>query len=258
MNRALLSLSLCGAAVATANALILHRPTCPAAGTSVTAAYKDAPQAKAGVDGTATATAKPLAAVNTGPAKPPEASAQTKRPQIPIASVKRATPVSEAADVTGSVKQTAKTQEPATVSQEQAQLAELIDRTGQVKQVEEWAEVLLAAKSHKAASVSAPILRYYRVGTRLKVVGRGSGWIKIVDPITSETGWIYEKYLKVREGRDDDSAKAGSDTSAAANVKAPPEVRPHANLHRSRKYGWRWYRSRRHALGFGISVYPRW
>lgn len=256
MNRALLSLSLCGAAVATANALILHRPTCPAAGTSVAAASKDAPQTKAGVDDTATA--KPLAGLNTGPAKPPEASAQTKRPQIPIASVKRAAPVSEAADVTGSVKQTAKTQEPATVSQEQAQLAELIDRTGQVEQVEEWAEVLLAAKSHKAASVSAPILRYYRVGTRLKVVGRGSGWIKIVDPITSETGWIYEKYLRVREGRDDDSAKAGSDTSAAANVKAPPEVRPHANLHRSRKYGWRWYRSRRHALGFGISVYPRW
>jgi hypothetical protein len=42
MNRALLSLCLCGAALATANVLIMQRPTCPSGGTEVAATDKNA------------------------------------------------------------------------------------------------------------------------------------------------------------------------------------------------------------------------
>ena len=106
--------------------------------------------------------------------------------------------------MTGSVNQTDKTQrpndkKPAPVSQ--AQLTEVSE--AKVKdEPEEWAEVSLAAKVHSAPSVSAPTVRYYRVGTRPRVIGREPGWIKVVDPTTSKEGWIYEKYLAPKEGPD--------------------------------------------------------
>jgi hypothetical protein len=34
----------------------------------------------------------------------------------------------------------------------------------------------------------------YGVGTELKVIGHEQGWFRILDPTTSRTGWIYERY----------------------------------------------------------------
>jgi hypothetical protein len=34
----------------------------------------------------------------------------------------------------------------------------------------------------------------YPVGTELKVIGHEQGWFNVLDPATSRTGWIYEKY----------------------------------------------------------------
>jgi hypothetical protein len=121
--------------------------------------------------------------------------------------------------VTGSVKQTAKTQEPndekSAVSP--AQLAKSGLGPARVEDaLEEWAEVSLAARVHNAPSVSAPTVRFYRVGTRLKVIGREPGWIKVIDPSTSKEGWIYEKYLTPKEGPDQKQAGLPTITTASS------------------------------------------
>lgn len=241
MNKALLSLCLFGAALATANILIMQRPTCSSTGTEVAVADKDAssPQTEA------------------------ISMAKGKPAQAPKAAAKKPAPAPKDVQVTGSVNQTDKTQrpddkKPAPVSQ--AQLAEVSAGPAKVEdEPEEWAEVSLAAKVHSAPSVSAPTVRYYRVGTRLKVVGREPGWIKVVDPTTSKEGWIYEKYLTPKEGPD--QKQVGTPQSKMPddmNVSAPAQPEPYAGSYRPRSHGWRWHRARRPAMGFAFRIYPRW
>ena len=57
-----------------------------------------------------------------------------------------------------------------------------------------WFVVSRAAWVHADPSVSSPIVHAYRVGTELKVIGHEQGWFRIIDPPTSRTGWIYERY----------------------------------------------------------------
>jgi Bacterial SH3 domain len=57
-----------------------------------------------------------------------------------------------------------------------------------------WFVVSRAAWVHADPSVSSPIVHAYRVGTELKVIGHEQGWFRIIDPTTSRTGWIYERY----------------------------------------------------------------
>ncbi len=59
----------------------------------------------------------------------------------------------------------------------------------------QWVTTSLAAASHSGPSVSAPIVAYYPVGTVLRTAGQQSGWVKAVDPATSQQGWIYQIYL---------------------------------------------------------------
>ena len=51
---------------------------------------------------------------------------------------------------------------------------------------------MLAAEMDSEGSVSCPIIRYYRPGTELQVVGRGHGWIEVSDPVTQERGRLSE------------------------------------------------------------------
>src|SRR5262245_9818185 len=57
-----------------------------------------------------------------------------------------------------------------------------------------WFVVSRAAWLHAGPSVSSPIVHSYRVGTELKVIGHEQGWFHVLDPTTSSTGWIYERY----------------------------------------------------------------
>ena len=59
----------------------------------------------------------------------------------------------------------------------------------------QWVTTSLAAALHSGPSVSAPIVAYYPVGTVLRTAGQQSGWVKAVDPATSQQGWIYQIYL---------------------------------------------------------------
>lgn len=58
-----------------------------------------------------------------------------------------------------------------------------------------WVQVLRAARVHSGPSVSAPTVRFYRVGTGLHLIDYERGWFQISDPATAQRGWIYEKYL---------------------------------------------------------------
>jgi hypothetical protein len=132
---------------------------------------------------------------------------------------------------------------------------------------EQWAEVVLAARVHSAASVASPTVRHYRVGTRLKVIDRRSGWIKVIDLTTSKQGWIFEKYLMLKEGSGkkqvgpDQSQKTAQAESLAPddpNLGTPASPGPYVRPYK-RKEGWR--RSYRYVwppAGLAIRVYPGW
>jgi|SRR5262245_6475421 len=57
-----------------------------------------------------------------------------------------------------------------------------------------WFVVSRAARLHDGPSVSSPIVHFYPVGTELKLIGHEQGWFRVLDPTTSRTGWIYERY----------------------------------------------------------------
>ena len=64
----------------------------------------------------------------------------------------------------------------------------------------ERAKVVLAAEMHSQASVSSPVVRFYRPGTELRVVTREGGWFQVSDPATQGRGWVFEKYLSSIDG----------------------------------------------------------
>jgi hypothetical protein len=110
-------------------------------------------------------------------------------------------------------------------------------------QTSEWVDVTVAVKVRIGPSLSAPIIRYYRAGTRLRVLERQTDWTKIVDPITSKDGWIYARYLNPS----DEALQTQADLR-----REPPFTQ-------SRPPGWRWYGSQqrpRFRIVFG--VHPRW
>ena len=276
MNKVSLPLCLFGAALATANILIMQRPTCSSGGAEVAAADKATsstqPEAVSTAKGkpaqapkAASSQAERLHKLRSQPRRRPNLDTPRKQPSTrpnPQAPKAAAKPPAAPQDVqvTGSVDQTPKTQEPKGEKPASASLAQLAEVSawpakGEDKP-EEWAEVSLAAKVHNAPSVSSPTVRLYRVGTRLKVIGREPGWIKVADPTTSEEGWIYEKYLTPKEGPDKKQSGAPQPKMSDDDEGwAATQPEPYARSYRPRKYGWRWGRSR---VGFAIRVYPGW
>src|SRR5262249_14223337 len=57
-----------------------------------------------------------------------------------------------------------------------------------------WVVVIHWATLHSAPTVSAPIVGSYSVGTELQLIDHQQGWFRVLDPVTSQVGWIYEKY----------------------------------------------------------------
>jgi hypothetical protein len=240
MSRLLLSLWLFGAVLYTLNTLTMAKLHAPSG--------KAAPTATECIKGASSAGPQTIS------------TPQTKRPQAPEASAKPS--ILSSQDVTGSVgAQTAKTQVP---NSEMPQFAEIRGESSKVEdEAAEWAEVSLAAQVHSAPSVSAPTIRYYRVGTTLRIIGREPGWIKVVHPTSLQEGWIYEKYLTPREGRDQKqqqlqhSARAGSEMPSDMNVSAPTQTEPRARTTKVRKQTT-WKRVRQPTFRFMFGMYSRW
>ena len=57
-----------------------------------------------------------------------------------------------------------------------------------------WVFIIRGAIAHSGPSVSAPTVRFYSVGTELQLIDYQQGWLQVLDPLTSQRGWIYEKY----------------------------------------------------------------
>jgi hypothetical protein len=211
MNRLLLSLCLFGAALATANTLLLQRSACPAVDNEMAA----------------------LSSVRT--IAPPKAQGSTP----PRLEAHKATDKALAAasqDVTGSLRG-----DETTVPGPLDKVESKPSKTG--NQIAEWAEVSIVAKVHTEPSVSAPIVRYYHVGTKLRVLERQADWTKIVDPVTSKQGWIYGKYLILKDGSSQPQADMRQPRTPSAQ---------------QRKRGWRSYGAQRPRFRIVFGVYPRW
>jgi len=132
MNRALLSLCLLGAGLATANILIMKRPTCSSSGAEAVAAYKQTtPPVISAIKG------NPAQAPKAGadkPAQAPTANPTQKKPgQTPKAATTKPAAAPKDVDRTGSVNQ--KTKEPngeKSASASQRPPAEFRDRQAQL------------------------------------------------------------------------------------------------------------------------------
>jgi uncharacterized protein YgiM (DUF1202 family) len=81
------------------------------------------------------------------------------------------------------------------------QLDEQLPATGQAAQTSlslkeiELLKVNLAANIRTRPSASAEIVGIAHAGAEVQVASRVSGWVQIIDPWSSRTGWIYSKFL---------------------------------------------------------------
>jgi Bacterial SH3 domain len=80
--------------------------------------------------------------------------------------------------------------------------------------------VIRAATVHSGPSVSAPIVRYYPVGTELHLVDLQRGWFQVLDPATEQSGWVYERYY-LQEIR-----RPGQTITAAQQSPSPSKSNP--------------------------------
>jgi hypothetical protein len=93
-----------------------------------------------------------------------------------------------------------------------------------------WVVVIRGATVHSGPSVSAPTVRFYSVGTELQLIDHQHGWFQVLDPATSQRGWIYEKYyLQAIRGPGQKVAalqEAANPQQKVVNArKSPPHVR---------------------------------
>ena len=81
------------------------------------------------------------------------------------------------------------------------QLDEQRPATGQAAQTSpdpneiELLKVNSAANIRSRPSASAEIIGIAHAGAEVQVASRDSGWVQIIDPWSSRTGWIYSKFL---------------------------------------------------------------
>jgi hypothetical protein len=61
---------------------------------------------------------------------------------------------------------------------------------------DEWVELSSYVNVRKAPSQTAETLRIAQKGEKLRVVGRESNWVQVTDPATSETGWVYSRFIE--------------------------------------------------------------
>jgi hypothetical protein len=61
---------------------------------------------------------------------------------------------------------------------------------------EEWVELSGAANMREGPSGSTGTIKVAQKGQRLRALGRKGNWVRVSDPATKETGWIYSRFVK--------------------------------------------------------------
>jgi hypothetical protein len=64
---------------------------------------------------------------------------------------------------------------------------------------DEWVELSSYVNVRKAPSQTADTLRIAQKGEKLRVIGRESNWVQVTDPATSETGWVYARFIETAQ-----------------------------------------------------------
>ena len=60
----------------------------------------------------------------------------------------------------------------------------------------EWVEVAGAVNVRESPSATGQTLRVAQKGAKLRVMSREGNWVQVSDPSTSETGWIYARFVE--------------------------------------------------------------
>jgi hypothetical protein len=97
-----------------------------------------------------------------------------------------------------------------------------------------WVVVIRWATVHSGPSVSDPTVRFYSVGTELQLIDHRQGWFQVLDPATSQRGWIYEKYyLQAIRGPGQKVAALQEPTNHKQKVVNARNVTPHVRRAKS-------------------------
>jgi hypothetical protein len=120
------------------------------------------------------------------------------------------------------------------------------------RQEPERAKVVLAAHMHSEGSVSSPMVRIYRPGTELQVIGRVDGWFQVSDPVTQERGWIFEKYLSSIESPN--PIQAAMESTTTEPLPAKPALQKPKKQIRSAKSAVR-VAAQSDRRGFGLFMF---
>jgi len=64
---------------------------------------------------------------------------------------------------------------------------------------EEWVELSSYVNVRKAPSPTAETLRIAQKGEKLRVIGRESNWVQVTDPASSDTGWVYSRFIETAQ-----------------------------------------------------------
>ena len=61
---------------------------------------------------------------------------------------------------------------------------------------EEWVALSSYANVRAAPSSTAETIKIAEKGVKFRVAGRKGNWVQVSDPATSETGWVYSRYVE--------------------------------------------------------------
>ncbi len=128
------------------------------------------------------------------------------------------------------------------------------DQTTEARQVpsRERVKVAAAANIRSGPSASAAIIGIAHVGAEAEIAARDSEWVQIIDPASSNTGWIHSRSLvpatagtsatSPMEGDPAELPQEQVDASVGLhdeNAMLPTEPDPSVRSNESRKHGWR-------------------
>ena len=94
--------------------------------------------------------------------------------------------------------------QPAATAKQAAQVEEEDPPPGTVETSlpagsDEWVEITSYANVRAAPSSTAGTLRVAEKGSKLRVTGRAGNWVQVTDPVTSEVGWVYGRYIQTAQ-----------------------------------------------------------
>jgi uncharacterized protein YgiM (DUF1202 family) len=64
---------------------------------------------------------------------------------------------------------------------------------------DEWVVLAGYVNVRKDPSQTAETLRIAQKGEKLRVIGRKGNWVQVADPATSETGWVYSRFIETAQ-----------------------------------------------------------